>query len=325
MRRFAILASVIVLVVAAWTAGWLYAAGQIRQAVASLADGPEFSLACERLTLAGFPFRFDVICTGATLRRLDLSVRIPELTATARVYRPTHILAFAQAPISISDAFFGTERELTFARAGASIRFDGLMPDTLSLARLSVHLDAAVLSDVLLGDRPLMDFDTAELHLVAGDQAGGEPDDLMAFATATGLDYPEADLVGAELSATTRLAKFPRRLADWLQPAPMRAWAANGGEAELRDLTFSAAGIELAASGTARLDEAGRLNGALSARSRGLVERIDPDLLGPLAPVIVGTPNQDGEYVTGLTVRDGLLFAGALPVPLAGLEIGPLF
>jgi hypothetical protein len=325
MRRFAILASVIVLVVAAWTAGWLFAAGQIRQAVASLADRPDISLDCERLTLAGFPFRFDVICAGAAIRRLDLTVRVPEITATARVYRPTHILVFAQSPIAISDAFFGTERRLSFSLAEASIRFDGLMPDTLSLARLSVHLDAGTLSDVLVGERLLMDADVAELHLVAGDEAGAEPDDLMVFATTTGLDYPEADLARAELSATARLTKFPRRLADWLAPSPMRAWAVGGGEAELTDLAFSANGIELKATGTARLDDAGRPSGSLAARSRGLVERIDPDLFGAFAPVLFGAPDADGEYLTRLSLRDGRLYAGDLPVPLAGVEIGPMF
>jgi hypothetical protein len=325
MRRFAILASVIVFVVAAWTAGWLYAAGQIRQAVAALAGGDDFSLECEEVTLAGFPFRFDVICTGATLRRIDLSVRIPEITATARVYRPAHILAFAQSPIAISDAFFATERALSFDLAEASIRFDGLMPDTLALARLSIHLEAAALDDVLLGKRRLLDFDAAELHVLAGDEAGAEPDDLMVFATAAGLDYPEADLAEARLTATARLTNFPRRLADWTEPDPMRRWAAGGGEAELRELAFTATGIELQATGAARLDGANRPSGTLSVYSLGLVERIDPELFGAFAPVVFGIPDADGTYLTKLSLRGGLVYAGDLPVPLPGLEIGPLF
>src|SRR4051812_4624656 len=115
MKRIIILGIVIVLVIAGWSGAWLFASNEIRKAVISLAaaDGETAPrITCDKLDVAGYPFWFDVICTGATLTSGDVSADIAEVKATAQAYNPTQVLAVAKSPLILTDAFTGSKSRL---------------------------------------------------------------------------------------------------------------------------------------------------------------------------------------------------------------------
>ncbi|MEX0627463.1 MAG: DUF2125 domain-containing protein [Cucumibacter sp.] len=325
MRRFVILGLVVLLVVLLWSGLWQYGAEQVRAQIEALAENPSASLACGRLDIAGFPFRFDVTCSDATVVRLDLTARTPEIKATALAYRPGHVIAFVKSPVALSDAFFGTERELRFEGAEASLRLSGFLPESFALERFSVELTGATLHDVLVGDETLLTLATAEFHLLDSGASDREPGGLAAYATAAGLDYPEAEIEAGTLIATAMLTRFPRRLLDWSGPALLSEWVEASGALTLEEFAFTADGLDIAATGNASLDASGLINGTLRTTSKGLIERLDLEFLGDTRPLFIGTPGADGSYTNQFSMRGGYLFAGIVPVPLLQLAIDPLF
>ena len=98
MKRIIYLGIAVFAVMLLWCGAWLYAGNEVKKAVLSLAtaDGESApKLSCDSLDVAGFPFRFDVTCTGATLVSQDTTVAVAELRASVLVYDPWHALAFA--------------------------------------------------------------------------------------------------------------------------------------------------------------------------------------------------------------------------------------
>ena len=324
MRRIILLGLVVLLVVGGWTIAWFYGAQLIRDEIAALAND-EPSVNCGRLDIAGFPFRFDVTCGEARIVDLDLSISTPEIKATALAYRPGHVIAFVQSPISISDAFTGSERELRFSLAEASLRLSGLLPQDWELERLSILVDAPTLHDLLIGDEVVLSAAKSELHVTGGAAAGQEADGLAAFVSAEGLDYPEWDIAGGTATLTASLTHFPRKALAWLGGNVLRDWQAAGGVLRLEESSFAAGGMDITATGEARLDDTGLPAGSLRVVSKGLIERLDLSFLGDMRSLLIGTPDAEGRYTNQIAVRNGFVMAGVIPVPVLELAREPFF
>lgn len=321
MRRFALLILAIIIVIAAWSGLWLWGANQVRSEIEALATGSEFTFTCGRLDIGGYPFRIDVTCTEASVARLDFTASSPEIKATARIYRPGHVIAFAQPPLMLTDAFFATERRLDFDSAEASLRISGWSLDALALQRLSVRLENAALHDLLIGDTTLLTLGSAELHLLDAAEAGLEGEALAVFASAQALDYPEADIAGANLQSSVILTDLPTRLTAWAEPALVADWIAGDGTVDVEAFDFTSEEIDLSLSGAAQLDAEGRLNGTVDTKSRGIAERIDFNIMGIPAAQLMGPPDGNGQRSASFAIQRGQVFIPGLPVPLA--EIAP--
>ena len=102
MKKIIALLVLVVLVVGGWTAAWFYVAGEVRRNIALLADGDGIGtpqITCVHLDVRGFPFRFDITCSGAVLQQGDITLDAAELRASVLVYAPTHAQIFAQSPL----------------------------------------------------------------------------------------------------------------------------------------------------------------------------------------------------------------------------------
>ena len=102
MKQIIILGAIVVLVVAVWTGGWFFLAGEVRKNIELLASADGVTtprVTCETLSVGGFPFRFDVDCQKGRVVNGDLVVDVPELRASVLVYRPTHLLTSAVGPV----------------------------------------------------------------------------------------------------------------------------------------------------------------------------------------------------------------------------------
>ena len=93
-RRFAWLAAAIVVVVAAYTGAWFYAAGMIETRIgeAMQASGGDAVPRCERPSARGYPFRIGVFCDAVAFEdaRGEISVRAGAFRSAAQVYDPFH-------------------------------------------------------------------------------------------------------------------------------------------------------------------------------------------------------------------------------------------
>src|SRR5688500_12978777 len=92
MRKFLLLAIAVLIVAGAWSGAWLYGAGQIRAAAASLAgngDQSDPKITCGQLNVSGFPFRFDIECADVTMLSGDTMTTLAGFKATLLAYNPT--------------------------------------------------------------------------------------------------------------------------------------------------------------------------------------------------------------------------------------------
>ena len=161
-RRFQVMMILVFVLTLAYSGGWLLLAQTVRtQIETALADltTPESEVNCTALDVSGFPFRFDVTCSGLSLTNADLQFTMPEIKATVLLYRPTHIVWFAQGPIAFADAFSGVRRELSWETLRGSARANGW-----ALARVSVEGTRLVLKDTLLADTELGRIARLEAH-----------------------------------------------------------------------------------------------------------------------------------------------------------------
>lgn len=322
MKRFAILAAAIVLVVVAWSGAWFYFSGQIRSAIEAqgLADGVTSPrLACGTISITGFPFRFDIDCTAATLEAGDLLVSVAEVRASALVYRPFHIRAWLRGPAQLADAFTGARSELRWSDLEASLRLEN---DRLE--RLSVVAGGLGWYDTLLGETLLLSAPAAELHLLDMPEtfdAEAGTGALAGYMRGEGIAAPGLGITDADLSTEVELTGLPADLALLGAPDALQRWQAAGGALRLVSLRGEDGDSFLIAEGEARLDAEGRVEGDVAIHSRGLVEHIAPLFPAPYGPLLLGNPADDGSYRQSISARGGVVMSGLLP---AG-TIAPLF
>ncbi|GAB2186529.1 DUF2125 domain-containing protein [Roseibium sp. LAB1] len=148
-RGYILLAGAIALVVAGWSAAWLYGQSvlqeQLDRQIARMAD-QGLDLSCANLGIAGYPFRYEVTC--ADLRSADrwgAAASVGGLNAVALVYNPWHVIFEATSPAAMSVPVNGLQGDLTWQTARASVKFSD---NALG------SLDAVV-------DKPEAAFDTA--------------------------------------------------------------------------------------------------------------------------------------------------------------------
>lgn len=326
MNRFIWLGLIVLAVAGLWTAGWFYAAGQTREAVASLAqaDGEASPrLTCGTLDITGFPFRFDLSCSDARIIGGDTEIGIAGLKASVLAYNPTHALVSVRGPINLADAFTGSQSRIDFTGAEASVRLQsaefmaGLRGQGWRLARASLVADGLSWTDTLTGEDLIADAEHLEAHLLDIPERHEPGKGLAAIAAYALLDQvraPGLDIAEAEMSLEAELTGLPDDLRAFASDDMLRRWRDAGGQLKLVGLKAEAGEDFVSSRGTLTLDNAARLEGQVEITSKGLVERT-----GPLVPeewkgVVLGAQAPDGSYSQTINLRGGFIFAGLLPV-----------
>lgn len=333
MNRFIWLGLIAFAIAGLWTAGWFYAAGQTREAVASLAqaDGETSPrLTCGTLDVTGFPFRFDLSCSDAQIIDGDTSIGIAGLKASVLAYNPTHALISARAPINLADAFTGSQSRIDFSGAEASVRLQsadliaGLRGEGWRLARASLVADGLSWTDALTGEDLIAEAEHVEAHLLDMPERHEPEKGLAALAVYALLDQVQApglDIAEAEVKLEAELTGLPDDLRALASDDVLQRWRDAGGQLKLVGLKGEAGEDFVASSGTLSLDNAARLEGQVQITSKGLVERT-----GTLVPeewkgLVLGSQAPDGSYSQTVNLRGGFIFAGLMPVG----QLTPLF
>ena len=321
-KRIIILGSVVLLVVLAWTAGWYFIAGQVRQQVdmLALADGETSpQLQCGNLDIGGFPFRFDLSCQDATLVSADLMVVVPQVRASMMVWQPTHILAFAEGPAQISDAFTGLEQALSWSGLEASVRLTDWR-----IARVSVVGRDLNWTDRLFGERPIATSPHVEMHLLdMPEQHKTETRRaaLAGYMRAEAVDVPGFALAQTNAEVELEVTGILDDVRDWGIAPFLPDWQQAGGTLRIVGIRANDGVADLNATGELALDPQGYLTGSISIDSLGVADRIGPYIEEPWRTLVLGVPGDDGRHANQLNFAGGGLSSGLVPIA----ELAPLF
>lgn len=322
MKRFAYLAAVILAVIIVWTIAWYWAAGEVTKYVATLAepDGPDVpSLSCDSFGVGGYPFGFDLTCTGATLVSGDTTLLLTGIKATALVYRPTHILLSAQSPLTLADAFTGSQSRIDFAGLEASVRLEGWR-----IGRASLVADSVLWNDTLGSDRLVASVAHAEVHLVdipEKHDGATHRAALAAYGTLEGAVVPGIEVKAGASALEAELDGLPDDVRVLAEADPLSRWQQAGGRLAIVDFRGEDGDSVFEASGTLGLDSQGRVEGQVKLASKGIVERLGTLVPDNLRTLALGSKAADGSYAQTVNIRAGVVFSGLVPA----MVIPPLY
>lgn len=312
MRRFVIFGAVIAVVVALWSAGWLYVSNEIRNQAALLAQGngqDQPKLTCTRLDVGGYPFRFNVTCAEATVVSGDITVAVPQIEAAALVFQPTLFHMRAIGPATIEDAYLGGRSRIDWTNLEGSLR----IADWKRIGRLSLVADNAAWLDTLVTETLLESTTRAELHLVdvpaKHDAAAGRAT-LEGYVLLEGVVVPPWSVTDANVTATLEITKVTDNLLA-LPEEPLRDWQAAGGRVTVSELKAVEHETTVTVTADLGLTPEGLAEGTIEIASSGIAGR---SFLPPeWQPMIFGPVGEDGFNRQRLMITNGVLYLGMLP------------
>ncbi len=326
--RWGLFAAPVLLLIAAiaWTAFWFFAASQVDvQADAWRAHEAKSGRIydCAKRSVAGFPFRLEVSCDGASVTLASqtaqaankFTAKLDQILVVAQVYDPKHVIAEFSGPAAITD-----QNGQSFAaswKLGRASVFG--LPDVPQ--RASIVFDAPTLARVDGSMQvPLAEAGHVELH---GRLAEGSPKNAPVIESVLeinkgmirGLHPLLADPFDADVRA---LVSGLKDLTPKPWPVRFREIQAAGGHVEIVQSRVQQGDLVAVAAGTLGLSPAGRLEGELQMTVAG-VERIIP-ALGIEKMLDEGVPQATLDKVApGVKSQDLNNLFGALDRAIPGL------
>jgi hypothetical protein len=278
---------VLVLIAAiAWSGFWFYAASEAGvRADAWRAQEAKSGRVydCANRSVAGFPFRFEVRCDGASVSLVSqtagaqapFTAKLGEILVVAQIYDPKRIIAEFKAPATISDRGAQPSMMVNWRLGRASVVGLPAVPERASL----VFDDPSI--DRVNGpaQTPLARAGHLELH---GRLAEGSPTEnpvIEAVLQINGGSVQELHpLLSAPFDADVRtkltgLKDFSPK--PW--PERFREIQAAGGHVEIVQSRVQQGDLIAVSSGTLSLNAAGRIEGELQMTVTG-IEKVIPAL-----------------------------------------------
>ncbi len=315
---------------AAWSAFWFFAASQAEvKADAWRAQEAKSGRVydCARRTVAGFPFRLEVRCDGASVSLISqtagqgagerpVTANLGEILVVAQVYDPKLLIAEFAAPATISNSRGMPSMLVNWSKARSSVVGLPAIPQRASI----VFDDASI--DRINGSVqvPLARAKHVELH---GRLAEGAPLDHPVIETILRIEagsvqevhpllaQPFDAEVRTTLSGLKDLAPKP-----W--PDQFRELQAGGGHVEIVQSRIQQGDLIAVAAGTLGLSPQGRLDGELQMTVAG-IEQVIP-ALGIEKMLDEGVPQATLDRVApGVKTQDVSNLLGALDRAIPGL------
>ena len=311
-RRIRWLAVAIMALVAAYSGGWYWYAGQVDRAIAAHAgpgDGRAAELACDGRRVRGYPFRIGVFCDRVAYSDpvAGYAVETGAVRSAAQIYNPRRVLAEIDAPVDIARSASGDTYRLDWTRGRASVI---TVPADARMA--SFVADEATLA--LNGAPPIARAERMEAHIRERDGA------LDIAARPRGLTL-DPGLIG-ERALPEIGVDLDVRLKDWRGGWASDAPAGDGIVNRLSLLLAEDTGIIV--QGPFSLSPRGLVNGTFDVRVvdvPGVLASLGPAFpqaapqiaaLGGSARPAEGQP--EDELSLRLTLRDSRIFAGFIPL-----------
>jgi hypothetical protein len=328
--RLFILPALLVVAAAAWSAFWFYAASQVEGAADAwraqeAKSGRVYD--CAGRSVAGFPFRLEVRCDGASVALRSqtaqqaatqalLTAKLDQILVVAQIYDPKLLIAEFTAPATISDRGEPPSMVVNWSRARSSVVGLPAVPQRASI----VFDDPAIDRRNGPVQTPLARAKHIELH---GRLADGSPLDhpvIEAVARIEAGSVQEvhpllAEAFDADMHAMlTGLKDFSPK--PW--PERFREIQAAGGHVEIVQSRIAQGELIAVASGSLGLSAQGRLDGELQMTVAGLEKAIAA--LGIEKMLEEGVPQATLDRVApGVKTSDLNNLFGALDRAIPGL------
>lgn len=352
-RRYFLLFGLVGLALVAWTAWWLYLAGQVKSRAAAWLDdqrsrGTEISH--QGFAVSGYPYRIEV-----DLDRLALAVpqaaeapavAIPHLKVLGLPWNPNLVIADVTGPVTF--AWTDPQGRRQSARYDAKSTAVSIGLEDGRPVRLAASAHYPRLSSALLGG--LLSAKLFEVHArdltpegTAGGAAaapGGSPTapltgEIALDGTEVALPSKTESPLGREIAS---LGLTLGLTGPWPQGAEPRgalaSWRDAGGTLELRRGDLRWGSLDLSLTGALALDKAFRPEGAVSGRVGGLDPLLDAavaqgrltadqaaSIRNALGALSFLSRDEAGRVPVGITLQGGKLLVG----PVAVGRVEPLF
>src|SRR3954452_414953 len=311
----------------AWSAFWFYAASKVDETADAWRAREAKSgrvYECAKRSLAGFPFRFEVSCSGASVALLSqtagasqapITAKLSDILVVAQVYYPKLLIAEFTAPATISGPDLPS-MTMNWSKArssivglpgvpqGAAIVFDDPSIDRVD-ARVATPLPRArhIELHARLADGSAQDHPVIETALQI---AGGSLQELHPL-----LAQPFDADIRALLSGLQDFSPEP-----W--PQRFREIQAAGGHVEIVHSRIAQGDLIAVAAGTLSLNAGGRIEGELQMTVAGM-EKVIP-ALGIDKMLEEGVPQATLDRVApGVKTQDINNLFGALDRAIPGL------
>lgn len=328
--RLFLLPVLLVFAAAAWSAFWFFAASQAGVAADAwraqeAKSGRVYD--CARRSVAGFPFRLEMRCDGAsvslnsqtagqTATQIPITGKLGEILIVAQVYDPKLLIAEFTAPATISDGGGSPSMSVNWSKGRSSVVGLPQIPNRVSIVFDDPEVDRVNASALA----PLARAKHIELHgRLAEDSTPDRPVIETALKIEAGslqqihplLAQPFDADVRATLSGLNDLSPKP-----W--PQRLRELQAAGGHIHIVQSRIAQGDVVAVAAGTLALTADGRLDGELQMTVAG-IEKIIP-ALGIEKMLDEGVPQATLDRVApGVKTQDINNLFGALDRAIPGL------
>ena len=324
--RLFIMPVLVLVAAAAWSGFWFYAASQVdEKADAWRAQEAKSGRVydCSRRSVAGFPFRLEVRCDGASVvlqsqaaaPTQPVTAKLGQILVVAQVYDPKLVIAEFTAPARISDRS-GASMLVNWHTARASVVGLPAIPQRASI----VFDDPSI--DRISGSiqTPLARAKHVELHGRLADGATlDHPVIEAAVNIQTGSLQEVHPLLAQPFDADMRaLLSGLKDFAPKPWPERFREIQASGGHVELVQSRIAQGDLVAVATGTLGLTARGNLDGELQMTVAG-IEKVIP-ALGLDRMLDEGVPQATLDRVApGVKSKDVSNLMGALDRAIPGL------
>lgn len=310
----------------AWSAFWFYAASKVDETADAWRAREARSgriYDCAKRSLAGFPFRFEVSCSGASVALVSqiagapqapITARLSEILVVAQVYDPKLLIAEFTAPASISGLDLPS-MAMNWSKARSSIVGLPGPPQRASI----VFDDPAIDRINASVQTPLARAKHVELHARLAD---GSAQDHPVIETVL-------QIAGGNLQELHPLLAQPfdadvRTLLTGLQDFSPKPWPerfreiqAAGGHVEIVQSRIAQGDLIAVGAGTLNLNANGRIDGELQMTVAG-IEKVIPVLMRKMLEDGVPQATLD-RLAPGVKAQDVNNLLGALNRAIPGL------
>ncbi len=314
-----------------WSAFWYIAAGKVDQAVdewraREASAGRVYE--CADRSVAGYPFRLEVRCAGAsvTLRgqtadqatsQAPVTAKLGEILVVAQVYDPTRLIAEFKAPATITDRTQHPLMVVNWTAARSSIVGLPGVPQRVSLSFDNPAIDR-INGAVQVG---LVRARHAELHgRFAETSTADKPviDAVLVTSGASIQDVHPVLLAPFDTNIRARVSGL-RDFSAKPWPERLREIQVNGGRIEITQSRIQQGNLLAIGAGSLGLTVEGRLDGEMQMTVAG-IEAVVPAL--GIDKLLEGSVQQEtlDRYAPGVKAQDVNSVIGALDKMIPGLS-----